>query len=186
MYLMRHLKVLLILLAVLVLWGFSNNIVEGDEQITYGVAFTGIQTPEKPVRKVDIERIALIKKVDALVGNESVSTTIVDACKEQTEDYKLCIKQLIWVSNAESWIFKYWMSPSRNGFGLMEWSNYWYRKKRFKTIEESIYYWLNLYVKNGWHNRTTWQAWLNWHYCTEGCSHWIKNYEDWIRKLNID
>lgn len=62
----------------------------------------------------------LINRVDALVGNYSISTAIVEECTTQVpNNYKKCIKDVIGVSNAESSIFKKAMYPSNNGFGLM-------------------------------------------------------------------
>lgn len=187
-YYMKHLKLILIVLAVMVLSWFNSNTVDGQTNIstseTTGKVIQQITKPE--IKEVSAEKAQLIERVDILVENVSVSTAIVEACMKHTEDYKLCIKNIIWVSNAESGIFKKAMHPSNNWFGIMEGTRRWYEKKRFSSVEDSIYYWVNRYVTNEWYKRTTWQAWLNWKYCTSWCEHRIKLYNDGIRKLNID
>ena len=68
----------------------------------------------------DMTKLNLIEKVDALVGDYNISSAIVEECTTQVPDnYKKCIQDVIGVSNAESTMFKKWMSPSNNWFGLM-------------------------------------------------------------------
>lgn len=128
------------------------------------------------------EKDLLIDKVNWLVNNSSISEAIVTACMKHTEDYKLCIKNIIWVSNAESSIFKAGMYPSNNWFGWM----YQWRKKKFSSVEESIYQWVAMYVKNGWEVRKTGQSWITWRYCASQCTNWVSNYNSAVNKLSLD
>lgn len=124
----------------------------------------------------------LIAKVNELVGDENISRAIVQECVKQTDDYKLCIKNVIWVSNAESGMFKKSMKPSNNGFGLMK---NWI-KMRFSSVEEWIQYRVSLYVKNWWAKRTTWDSRISGRYCTSECKYWTKNYNNAIKNLELD
>lgn len=145
---------------------------------TWSVAATGdwvIYTREDTEKEI-------IEKVNSLVGNESISTAIVKECANQTEDYKLCIKNIIWVSNAESSIFQKGMNPSNNGF----WRMYKGKKRKFSSVEESIHLRVQMYVKNGREKRTTWDSRISGKYCTSQCTHWVKNYNSAIKKLSLD
>ena len=125
----------------------------------------------------------LINRVDALVGNYSISTAIVEECTTQVpNNYKKCIEDVIGVSNAESSIFKKWMYPTNNGFGLM----YKWKKRKFSSVEDWIKVRVSLYVKNNWETRTTWADWLKGNYCTSECSGWKKNYSSAIKKLSLE
>lgn len=177
---MKHFKLLLIVLAVIVLSWFNSNTVAGDEDFTEIVTET-TETTDTVVDETEQEKLFLIEKVDTLVGNESVSTAIVEACMKHTEDYRLCIKNVIWVSNAESWMFKASMKPSNNWFWWME----WWKKKRFSSVEDSIYQWVKMYKRLWWDNRTTWESRLKWKYCASECTNWVYIYNDWIRKLGL-
>lgn len=150
-------------------WASSNTwvVVDTGETIIY--------------TRADTEK-ELINNVNKLVGNESISRAIVQECVNQTKDYKLCIKNVIWVSNAESSIFKKGMKPSNNGFGWM----YKWKKRRFSSVEESIHLRVAMYVRNGREKRTTGQARISGKYCTSACTWRIRNYNSAIKKLNLD
>lgn len=126
----------------------------------------------------------LKERVDALVGDYNISSAIVEECTAQVPDnYKKCILDIIWVSNAESTMFKKWMRPSNNGLWLM----YKGHKRRFSSVEEWIKVWVSLYVKNNWVNRVTSKDWLEkWKYCTSSCSHRWKNFKSAVNKLELD
>ena len=128
------------------------------------------------------EAEVLTEKVNSLVGNESISEAIVTACMKYQEDYKLCIKNLIWVSNAESGIFKKGMYPSNNGFGRM----YQWKKRKFSSVEDSVYKRVQMYTNNHWETRTTWASWLRWNYCASECTYWVRNYDYAVNKLSLD
>lgn len=132
----------------------------------------------------DMTKLNLIEKVDALVGDYNISSAIVEECTTQVPDnYKKCIQDVIGVSNAESTMFKKWMSPSQNWFGLM----YKGQKRRFSSVEESINVRVSLYVKNNWVKRATSKDWLDrWHYCTSACTYRWKNFTSAVKKLELD
>ena len=121
----------------------------------------------------------LADKINSLVGDYNISYTIVHECSEQTADYKLCIKNVLWVANAESSMFKKWMKPTNNWF----WWLYKGKKKRFSSVQESIKQWVSMYVRNGRWRRVTWQDWLNWKYCTSACTNWVSAYSSAVRKV---
>ena len=135
-----------------------------------------------PLVEEKSEQEVLIDKVDLLVEDKSISEAIVTACMKHQDDYKLCIKNLIGVSNAESGIFKRGMNPSNNGFGRM----YQWKKRKFSSVEDSVYKRVQMYTKNHRENRTTWADWLKWKYCTSECAYRIKNYDYAIKKLSLD
>ena len=58
----------------------------------------------------------IAEKLNSLIGDYSISYTIVHECSVQTSDYKQCIKNVLGVANAESSMFKKGMKPSNNGF----------------------------------------------------------------------
>ena len=101
-----------------------------------------------------------------------------------TNNPKQFVKNIIWVSQAESSIFK--KCSKNNCFGIMQRLSDWsYTLRSYDTIQESISLWRELYVRNNWWVRLTWQDWIDWHYCTSSCLYWIGNYNDAISKLNI-
>lgn len=128
------------------------------------------------------EQEVLYEKVNSVVGDESISKAIVDECMWQTEDYKLCIKNVIWVASSESSVFKKGMYPSNNWF----WWMYKWKKRKFNSVEESIRLRVEMYVRNGWAKRTTGQSWISWRYCASACTHWVGNYNSAIKKLGLD
>ena len=48
----------------------------------------------------------IVEKVDNLLGDYISSEIIVDNCMEKTENYILCIKNVVGVANAETSLFK--------------------------------------------------------------------------------
>ena len=143
----------------------------------------------EPVLQEDTEqgeKIELIWKVNSLVKNDSVSEAIVSACMKHTEDYKLCIKNIIWIANSESTLFTKGMNPSNNWFGLMQKTNQGYRKRKFTSIEDSIYYFVNLYESKWREKRTTAEDRMRWKYCTSQCTYRVKNYNSAVTKLALD
>ena len=101
-----------------------------------------------------------------------------------TDNPKQFIKNIVGVSQAESSIFKH--CSKNNCFGvMMRLSDWSYTLRSYTTIQESISAWRELYVRNNWWARLTWQDWLNGNYCTSACSYRIQNYNDAINKLNI-
>lgn len=183
---MTKLKLLIVAMVVwivFVLWAPSWHWETTESQPEEVVNTWDIVEEETIIYTWEMTRQNLINRVDALVGNYSISTAIVDECTTQVpKNYNKCIKDVIWVSNAESTIFKNWMYPSNNGFGLM----YKWKKRKFSSVEDWIKVRVSLYVKNNWETRTTWADWLKWKYCASSCSHWSKNYNNAIKKLSLE
>lgn len=151
--------------------------------LTWNVeTWSAITTSEDVIYTREDTENELINEVNSLVGNESISRAVVQECVKQTKDYKLCIKNVIWVAAAESSIFKKGMSPSNNGF----WWMYKWKKRAFSSVEESIRLRVEMYVRNGREKRTTWAAWLKWKYCTSSCSYRVRNYTSAVNKLSLD
>ena len=179
----KQLKILIaimIVLIVFILWYSRGQAWEETyvEPVSLDVTDINVGDIEEEKSEADV----LIDKVDLLVGDKSISEAIVTACMKHQENYKLCIKNVIGVSNAESGIFKKGMRPSNNGFGRM----YQWKKRKFSSVEDSVYKRVQMYTKNHRENRTTWADWLKWRYCTSECTYWIKNYDSAIKKLSLD
>lgn len=126
-------------------------------------------------------QLDLIDRLSTVVWSETISEAIVIWCMNHSVDYLKCMRDTIGVANAESWIFKK-TSSKNNAFGIMErvcgkkgWEKQSCRSqlKSYSSIEESVIDFIKLYEKNKWYKRITWQDWLNWKYCTAGCSNRI-------------
>lgn len=126
-------------------------------------------------------RDMIVEKVDNLLQDYITSEIIVDNCMEKTENYILCIKNVVWVATAESSLFKR-VSRSNNPFGLMK----GWKLQKFASKYDAIIYRIELYQSKWWYKRTAWADWLAWNYCASECSFWIQNYNDWIAKLKFN
>lgn len=179
---LKLLAVLLIVWVVFILWAPTGHW-ETNETISNTISTWDI-VEEENIYTFDMTKEYLKGKVNALVGDYNISSAIVEECTTQVPDnYKKCIKDVVWISNAESTIFKKGMYPSNNGFWLM----YKGRKRRFSSVEEWIKFWVSLYVKNNWVIRATSKDWLEkWRYCTSECSHRWKNFQSAVKKLELD
>lgn len=186
---MKRLKIIL-LIAIIILglflwWNYADEgtvpTPQAEEQIEITTGNKHTANPQEDYQRFLEEEMALQNKVYALVGDSNISATIVSACSEITDDKVLCIKNLLWVSNAESWMFKAWMTPTNNGFWFMQKG----KKKKFSSVEESIIFRVERYQKKGRRKRTTWADWLKGKYCTSACTHRIGNYDAAIRKLGL-
>jgi len=111
-----------------------------------------------------------------------------------TDDPKLFIKNIIWVSNAEWSIFKRWLY--NNYLGVMECKEIWkdenwkkkcirYGIKDYDTVQLAITNWREMYNRNKWYVRTTPQRWLDGSYCASECKFWVQNYNAGVLLLNI-
>lgn len=182
---MTKLKLLIVALVVwiiFVLWAPTWHWETTESQDSVEISTWDI-VEEQIIYTFEMTKDYLKERVDALVGDYNISSAIVEECTTQVpDDYKKCIKDLIWVSNAESTIFTKWMYPSNNGFWLM----YNGHKRKFSSIEESIKVWVSLYVKNNWVDRATAKDWLKWNYCTSECSHRTRNFNNAVKKLELD
>lgn len=183
---MTKLKLLIVIMVVwivFVLWVPAWHWETTESQDNVEVSTWDI-VEEQIIYTFEMTKDYLKERVDALVGDYNISSAIVEECTAQVPDnYKKCILDIIWVSNAESTIFKKWMRPSNNGLWLM----YKGHKRRFSSVEEWIKVWVSLYVKNNWVNRVTSKDWLEkWKYCTSSCSHRWKNFKSAVNKLELD
>lgn len=179
----KQLKILIAVMIILIVWILWYSRWQAWEEVylePVSLDVTDIDVGDIEEEKSEAE--VLIEKVNELVGNNSISEAIVQACMKHQEDYKLCIKNIIGVSNAESGIFKNGMSPTNNGF----WWMYQWKKRKFSSVEDSIYKRVAMYTKNHWEKRGTWEAWLAGKYCTSECKYWVKNYNYAVNKLNLD
>lgn len=189
---MRRLKVLLAVLVICLVFMLGFNVWHGEEMLATDFQVQAVETGnvltwtvqtwavEETViyTREDTEK-ELAGKLNSLIGNYSISYAVVHECSMQTNDYKLCIKNVMWVANAESSMFKKWMKPSNNGFGRM----YKWKKRKFSSVENSIKQWVAMYVRNGREKRATWQDWLRGKYCTSACSNWTKLYASAVSKV---
>lgn len=108
---MKRLKLIVAILIfiVIMLWNKDNAY---DETPIIPEVEKEVYTLEQQWRDM------IVEKVDNLLGDYITSEIIVDNCMSKTENYILCIKNVIGVANAESSLFKR-MSKSNNPFGLM-------------------------------------------------------------------
>lgn len=104
----KLLKVFFLCIIVIFLFGFNTKWYN-EEAIQYD-NLTWIVQDER-----ENKRLYLLEQVESVVGNLSISTAIVDGCMNHTEDWYLCINNLMWVANAESSLFKR-VSKSNNPF----------------------------------------------------------------------
>lgn len=124
-------------------------------------------------------KVEIAEKLTSLIGDYNISYAIIHECSTQTDDYKLCVKSVLGVANAESSMFKAGMKPTNNGF----WRMYKWKKRKFSSVEESIKEWVAMYVRNNWGKRVTWKDRLAWKYCTSSCSGWVSAYNSAVRKI---
>lgn len=139
--------------------------------------------PEVEEETVSLEeqwRDMIVEKVDNLLQDYITSEIIVDNCMEKTENYILCIKNVVWVATAESSLFKR-VSRSNNPFGLMK----GWRLQKFASKYDAIIYRIELYSSKRT-NRTKWEDRILGRYCTSECDYWVSNYNDWIAKLKFN
>ena len=192
----KRLKILIaVMLIILVFmlgynqWHTEDIIIEAQE--TEPVVETGSVTSwdvkeiETVIYTWEDTKVGLANKVNALIGDYSISYAIVNECTTQVYDnYRHCIESIIGIANAESTLFTKWMKPSNNWLGLM----YKWTKRKFSSVEESIQVWVSLYKKNWWGKRITWADWLKGKsaYCQSACTNWAKAYNSAIKKLELD
>lgn len=181
----KRLKVLIAVMTLILVFMLGFNAWHGEDIVTemqLPVVETGSVASWDVEREIytreDTEK-KIAEKLNSLIGDYNISYAIIHECSTQTDDYKLCVKNILGVANAESSMFKNWMKPSNNGFGRM----YKWKKRKFSSVEESIKQWVAMYVRNNWGKRVTWDDWLKWKYCTSSCSNWVKAYNSAAKKI---
>ena len=167
---MKQLKIFITLILLLLWLTVANAVYEEPMGETIEVNEIEEETwfiyPEGAIRKVS----------DALGGKWTLAEAIVIWCQNHSEDYNLCVKNVFWVANAESSLFKN-VSSSNNAF----WRMYNWKLRRFSSLEEWIVQRIKLYEKNNRQVRgLSWQRWLDWNYCASECTYWVRNYNQWI------
>lgn len=104
---MKRIKIIIFILLILIFFIYNKDNAY-DETITIPV--------EKQVYNLESQwRDMVVEKVDNLLGDYITSEIIVDNCMLKTENYILCIKNVVGVANAESSLFKR-VSSSNNPF----------------------------------------------------------------------
>lgn len=190
----KRLKILIVVMTIVLVFMLGFNAWHGEDIVTEVQAQSVIETGSVAtwaVNKIETWEVETViytwedtekeiaEKLNSLIGDYNISYAIIHECSTQTDDYKLCVKNVLWVANAESSMFKAGMKPSNNWFGWM----YKWKKRKFSSVEESIKQWVAMYVRNNWGKRVTWKDRLAWKYCTSSCSNWISAYNSAAKKL---
>lgn len=191
----KRLKILIAVMTIILVFMLGFNAWHGEDIVTEmqvkpvvdtgSVASWEVKEIETVIYTWEDTKVGLANKVNALIGDYSISYAIVNECTTQVyDDYRHCIESIVGVANAESTLFTKWMNPSNNWLGLM----YKWTKRKFSSVEESIQVWVSLYKKNWWGKRITWADWLKGKsaYCQSACTNWAKAYNSVIKKLELD
>lgn len=189
----KRLKVLIAVMTIILVFMLGFNAWHGENIVTEMQVEPVIETGSVTSWEVNSWNVVLTweiytwedtekeiaEKLNSLIGDYNISYAIIHECSTQTDDYKLCVKNVLGIANAESSMFKAGMKPSNNWFGWM----YKWKKRKFSSVEESIKEWVAMYVRNNWGKRVTWKDRLAWKYCTSSCSNWTSAYNSAIRKI---
>lgn len=185
----KRLKILIAVMSIILIFMLGFNAWHGEDIITEmqvkpvietgSVASWDVKEIETVIYTWEDTKKNIAEKLSTLIGDYNISYAIIHECSTQTDDYKLCVKNLLGVANAESSMFKKWMEPSNNWFGWL----YKWKKRKFSSVEESIKEWVAMYVRNNWGKRVTWDARLKGNYCTSSCSNWVKAYNSAAKKI---
>lgn len=185
----KRLKILIAVMIIILVFMLGFNAWHGEDIVTEmqvkpvvdtgSVASWEVKEIETVIYTWEDTEKEIAEKLNSLIGDYNISYAIIHECSTQTSDYKLCVKNVLWVANAESSMFKAGMKPSNNWFGWM----YKWKKRKFSSVEESIKEWVAMYVRNNWGKRVTWKDRLAWKYCTSSCSNWVGAYNSAVRKI---
>ena len=191
----KRLKILIAVMVIIMVFMLWFNAWHGEDIVTemqiQPTTETGTIEPAPIVEAWVVKEIETViytredtekeiaEKLNSLIGDYNISYAIIHECSTQTDDYKLCVKNVLGVANAESSMFKAGMKPTNNGF----WRMYKWKKRKFSSVEESIKEWVAMYVRNNWGKRVTWKDRLAWKYCTSSCSGWVSAYNSAVRKI---
>jgi hypothetical protein len=185
----KRLKILIAVMTIILVFMLGFNAWHGEDIVTEmqvepvvgtgSVASWEVKEIETVIYTREDTEKEIAEKLNSLIGDYNISYAIIHECSTQTSDYKLCVKNVLWVANAESSMFKAGIKPSNNWFGWM----YKWKKRKFSSVEESIKEWVAMYVRNNWGKRVTWKDRLAWKYCTSSCSNWVGAYNSAVRKI---
>lgn len=133
--------------------------------------------------ETEYERV--INRIKATINDPELADHIAWECYSKTVNPKLCVNNVVGVSNSETTMFKN-CSTGNNCFWVMQRQSDWsYKLRNYESKKASISAWVELYNRLGWYNRTTAQARLDGNYCTSECKFWIGNYNRAVEKLAI-
>lgn len=133
--------------------------------------------------ETEYERV--INRIKVTINDPELADHIAWECYSKTKDPKLCVRNMIGVSNSETTMFRS-CSSGNNCFGVMQRQSDWsYQLRNYESKKASITAWVELYVRLWRDKRTTAQARLDGNYCTSSCSFWIGNYNRAVEKLAI-
>ena len=185
----KRLKILIAVMTIILVFMLGFNAWHGEDIVTEmqvepvvdtgSVASWEVKEIETVIYTREDTEKEIAEKLNSLIGDYNISYAIIHECSTQTSDYKLCVKNVLWVANAESSMFKAGMKPSNNWFGRL----YKWKKRKFSSVEESIKEWVAMYVRNNWGKRVTWKDRLAWKYCASSCSNWVGAYNSAVRKI---
>lgn len=185
----KRLKILIAVMTIILVFMLGFNAWHGEDIVTEmqvesvvdtgSVASWEVKEIETVIYTWEDTEKEIAEKLNSLIGDYNISYAIIHECSTQTSDYKLCVKNVLWVANAESSMFKAGMKPSNNWFGWL----YKWKKRKFSSVEESIKEWVAMYVRNNWGKRVTWDARLKGNYCASSCSNWVKAYNSAAKKI---
>ena len=186
----KRLKILIAVMTIILVFMLGFNAWHGEDIVTEmqaepvvdttgSVASWEVKEIETVIYTWEDTEKEIAEKLNSLIGDYNISYAIIHECSTQTDDYKLCVQNVLGIANAESSMFKAGMKPSNNWFGWM----YKWKKRKFSSVEESIKEWVAMYVRNNWGKRVTWKDRLAWKYCTSSCSNWVSAYNLAVRKI---
>ena len=185
----KRLKILIAVMTIILVFMLGFNAWHGEDIVTEmqvepvvdtgSVASWEVKEIETVIYTWEDTEKEIAEKLNSLIGDYNISYAIIHECSTQTSDYKLCVKNVLGIANAESSMFKAGMKSSNNWFGWM----YKWKKRKFSSVEESIKEWVAMYVRNNWGKRVTWKDRLAWKYCTSSCSNWVSAYNSAVRKI---
>jgi hypothetical protein len=185
----KRLKILIAVMTIILVFMLGFNAWHGEDIVTEmqvkpvvdtgSVASWEVKEIETVIYTWEDTEKEIAEKLNSLIGDYNISYAIIHECSTQTDDYKLCVQNVLGIANAESSMFKAGMKPSNNWFGWM----YKWKKRKFSSVEESIKEWVAMYVRNNWGKRVTWKDRLAWKYCTSSCSNWVSAYNSAVRKI---
>lgn len=135
----------MIVILVFMIWYYRWQAEDAPSYPAFSPAVKAAEEEPSKEELLQLEKDALIEKVDSLIENESVSEAIVSACMKHTDDYKLCIKNVIGVSNAESGMFGKGMSPTNDWFWWMyQWIHFF--NNLTVGVNVSCFRWLSISI----------------------------------------
>lgn len=123
--------------------------------------------------------MALDERKDTYL-TESVIDVIINKCYEITDNGKKCVEDIIWVSNAESSIFK--RGKNNNYLWVMKCQNGSCSVRPYSSLEQAVEHRIELYQKNNWYKFTHNSGRVG-RYCASACTNRYKAFDKWVKEL---